>query len=92
MDIFWRKLISWSPLRRKGLTGSFEKRAQGPEGFGGTLLALPFVPLTPGLLRQIRKQMVFFETLHSAVRTLQDVLLTCRVFSSSQKAIKVDIL
>ena len=33
--------------------------AQGPEGFGGTFLALPFVPLTPGLLRQIRKQMVF---------------------------------
>ena len=59
MDIFWRKLISWSPLRRKGLTGSFEKRAPGPEGFGGTLLALPFVPLSPGLLRQIRKQMVF---------------------------------
>ena len=92
MDVFWRKLISWSPLRRKGLTGSFEKRAQGPEGFSGTLLALPFVPLTPVYFVRYENKWFFFETLHSAVRTLQDVLLTCRVFSSSQKAIKVDIL
>ena len=75
----WR----WSPLGLTGLNRS------GPEGFGGTLLPLPFVPPPPGLLRQIPKQIVFFFlTLNSAFRTLQDMLLTCRVFSSSQKAIK----
>ena len=33
---------------------------------------------------------LFFETLNLAFRTLQDMLLACRVFSSSQKAVNED--
>ena len=48
-------------------------------------LLLPFPPVY--FVRHENK-CFFFGTLQSAFRTLQDVLLTCRVFSSSQKAIK----
>ena len=76
----------WSPL---GLT---RLNSSGPEGFGGTLLPLPFVspPPPPVYFVRYENNFFFFETLNSAFRTLQDVLLTCRVFSSSQKAIKED--
>ena len=76
----------WSPLGLTGLNRS------GPEGFGGTLLPLPFVPPPPPRFTSSGTKTIFlfFETLNSAFRTLQDVLLTCRVFSSSQKAIKED--
>ena len=77
----------WSPLGLTGLNRS------GPEGFGSTLLPLPFVPPPPSprfTSSDTKTIFLFFETLNSAFRTLQDVLLTCRVFSSSQRAIKED--
>ena len=66
---------------------------QGSTGPGLKASAAHFYPclLSPPPVYFVRyENNFFFETLNSAFRTLQDVLLTCRVFSSSQKAIKED--